>query len=235
MEWGRIGTNIDLSPDGSKYVYVSPGDQGGGLWLRQRDRLEATPVPGSANAINPRFSPDGRRIAFSTGSVLELKLAGLDGGAPVTIARGGSGASGGVAWSDDGWIYFDAIPGMSRVRPNGDSLQVVVPIDAAHGEAGQAWPDPVPGGRWLIYRTRHSNSPEEFDIGVSDLKTGNRRVLTKGVFARRIAPGLLGIVRADGVLTVVPIDERSMTLKGTPAPVGSFRETKRGMGHSSAN
>jgi serine/threonine-protein kinase len=184
MEWGRIGTNIDLSPDGSKYVYVGPGDQGGGLWLRQRDRLEATPVPGSANAINPRFSPDGRRIAFSTGSGLELKVAKLDGGTPVTIARGGSGASGGVAWSDDGWIYFDAVPGLSRVRPNGDSVQLVVPIDAAHGEAGQAWPDPVPGGRWLIYRTRHSNSPEEFDIGVSDLKNGTRHVLTRCVCPR---------------------------------------------------
>ena len=226
MEWGRIGTNIDLSPDGSKYVYVGPGDQGGGLWLRQRDRLEATLVPGSANAINPRFSPDGRQIAFSTGSVLELKLAGLDGGAPVTIARGGSGASGGVAWSDDGWIYFDAVPGLSRVRPNGDSVQVVVPIDAAHGEAGQAWPDPVPGGRWLIYRTRHSNSPDEFDIGVSDLKNGTRHVLTKGVFARRIAPGLLGIVRADGVLTVVRVDERTMTLKGTPVAVIEGVRTK---------
>ena len=106
-----------------------------------RDRLEATPVPGPPNSINPRFSPDGRQIAFSSGQLLDLKLVGLDGGAPVTIARGGSGASGGVAWSDDGWIYFDAIPGMSRVRPNGDSVHVVVPIDAAHGEAGQAWPD----------------------------------------------------------------------------------------------
>jgi hypothetical protein len=84
----------------------------------------------------------------------------------------------------------------------------------------------VPGGRWLIDRTRRSNSPEEFDIGVSDLKTGTRRVLTKGVFARRIAPGLLGIVRADGVFTVVRIDERTMTLKGTPAPVLEGIRTK---------
>ena len=103
---------------------------------------------------------------------------------------------------------------------------MVVPIDAAHGEAGQAWPDPVPGGRWLIYRTRRSNSPEEFDIGVSDLKTGTRRALTKGVFARRFAPGLLGIVRADGVLTVIPIDERTMTLKGTPVAVIEGVRTK---------
>ena len=226
METSRIGVNIDLSPDGSKFVYVTPGDDGGRLWLRQRDRLDATAITGSENAINPTFSPDGRQVAFSSGSLLDLKVVGLDGGAPVTIARGGNGASGGVAWSDDGWIYFDAIAGMSRVRLNGDSVQLVVPIDAAHGEAGQAWPVAVPGGRWLVYRTRHSNAPEEFDIGVTDLRNGARHVLAKGVLARRIEPGLWGIVRADGALTVARVDEGTMTLKGAPVPVVEGIRTK---------
>ncbi len=226
MEWSRIGTNIDLSPDGSRFVYVGPGEQGGSLWLRDRDRLEATPILGTSNAINPRFSPDGRQIVFSSGSLLELKLVGVDGGSPVTIARGGSGASGGVAWSDDGWIYFDAVPGLSRVRPNGDSAQLVVPIDASRGEAGQAWPEAVPGGRWLVYRTRSSNALEEFDIGVSDLKTGARHVLTRGIFARRIGAGLFIIVRADGVLTLARVDERTMTLRGSPVPVLDGLKTK---------
>jgi serine/threonine-protein kinase len=70
-----------------------------------------------------------------------------------------------------------------------------------------------------VYRTRHGNSPDEFDIGVSDLKNGTRHVLTRGVFARRFAPGLFGIVRADGVLAMARVDERTMTLKGTPTPV----------------
>jgi serine/threonine protein kinase/Tol biopolymer transport system component len=226
METSRIGVNIDLSPDGSKFVYVAPSDEGGRLWLRHRDRLDATPITGSENAINPRFSPDGRQLAFSSGSLLDLKVVALDGGAPATIARGGNGASGGVAWSDDGWIYFDAIAGLSRVRPNGDSVQLVVRIDAAHGEAGQAWPEPVPGGRWLAYRTRHSNAPEEFDIGVTDLRNGARHVLTKGVLARRIEPGLWGIVRADGALTVARVDEGTMTLKGTLVPVVDGIRTK---------
>ena len=73
---------------------------------------------------------------------------------------------------------------------------------------------PTPGGRWLLYRTRHSNSPDEFDIGVSDLKTGARHMLTKGVIARRIAPGLLAIVRADGALSLARVDDRTMTLEG---------------------
>ena len=226
MEWGRIGTNIDLSPDGSKYVYVGPGDQGGGLWLRQRDRLEATPIPGSANAINPRFSPDGRQIAFSTGSVLELKLAELDGGAPVTIARGGSGASGGVAWGDDGWIYFDAVPGLSRVRPNGDSVQVVVPIDATHGEAGQAWPEPMPGGRWLIYRTRRSNSPRGIRHRGQRSEDRHPARAHEGCLrpAHRARPARHCSSRWRAHCG--PIDERTMTLKGTPAPVLEGVRTK---------
>jgi dipeptidyl aminopeptidase/acylaminoacyl peptidase len=77
MEWARVGTSIDLSPDGTRFVYVGPGDQGCGLWLRQRDRLDATSILGITNAINPRFSPDGQRIAFSAGSLQELKLVGL--------------------------------------------------------------------------------------------------------------------------------------------------------------
>ncbi len=226
MELNRIGTNIDLSHDGSRFVYLGPGDQGGQLWLRQRDRLDATPLQGTAGAINPRFSPDGRQVAFSSGPLLDLRLVGVDGGTPVTIAHGGSGATGGIAWSDDGWIYFDAVAGLSRIRPGGGEPEIVVPLDAAHGEVGQAWPDVMPGSRWLVFRTRHSGAPDEFEIGAFDLKNHTRRSLTKGVFARHVADGMLGIVRSDGVLVVARVDPGTLELKSAFTPVLDGLRTK---------
>jgi eukaryotic-like serine/threonine-protein kinase len=227
MDLNRVGTNIDLSRDGTIMVYLGPGDQGGQLWLRHRDRLDATPLPGTAGAINPRFSPDGRQIAFSAGPTLELRVVGVDGGSSTTIAQGGSGATGGIAWSDDGWIYFDTVLGLSRIHPaGGDSAEVVTRIDQGHGEVGQAWPDVLPGGRWMIYRTRHSNAPEEFDIVAFDIKNRTRHTLTKGVFARRIAPGVIGVVRSDGTLLAARVDERTLTLKGAPTPILDGMRTK---------
>ena len=69
MRQGIPGANLAFSPDGSRLVYVGPGEGGDQLWVRDRDRLDATPLPGTLGAVSPWFSPDGQRIVFSAGPI----------------------------------------------------------------------------------------------------------------------------------------------------------------------
>ena len=92
MRQGIPGANLAFSPDGSRLVYVGPGEGGDQLWVRDRDRLDATPLPGTLGAISPWFSPDGQRIAFSAGANFDLKIVPVTGGPPITLATPG-GAS----------------------------------------------------------------------------------------------------------------------------------------------
>jgi len=214
MQQGVLGVNLALSPDGRRLVYLGQGDR---LWLRERDRLDATPLPGTDGPINPVFSPDGGQIAFSAGPTYILKVVAVEGGPPVTLAVANLG--GGIAWSEDGWIYFDSPGGLSRVRASGGESQVVVPLDTAHGEQGQAWADVLPGGKRVLLRSRRSFDPEDFDIVVADLASGVRHVLTKGLLARYVAPGYLVYVRADGALVAARFRPGDNALRGTATPL----------------
>jgi serine/threonine-protein kinase len=60
-----FGPSLALSPDGSRLVYAGPTLGGGNqLWLRERNQLNATPLPGTEGGYQPFFSPDGQRVGF---------------------------------------------------------------------------------------------------------------------------------------------------------------------------
>ena len=73
MQQGVFGVNLAMSPDGRRIVYVGPGPQGGQLLPpRERDRLDATPLPGTDAGVNPSFSPDGRGRSPSRSAGLSM-------------------------------------------------------------------------------------------------------------------------------------------------------------------
>jgi len=219
MRQGIAGINLAFSPDGSRLVYIGPGEGGDQLWVRDRDRLDATPLPGTLGAANPWFSPDGQRIAFSAGTNFELKVVPVTGGPPITLAEPGSNAGGGVAWGPDDWIYFDAPSGLSRIPAGGGTPETVVALDTAGEELGHAWPAPLPNGKGLLFRSRHGVDPSEFDIVAFDFKTRQRHVLAKGLVGRYVAPGYLVYVRADGALLAAPFDQDEFALTGPAVPL----------------
>ncbi|WP_041453378.1 S9 family peptidase [Anaeromyxobacter dehalogenans] len=53
-------THFVLSRDGARVVY----GLGGRLWLLDRAAGRAAPLPGTEGALDPRFSPDGRALAY---------------------------------------------------------------------------------------------------------------------------------------------------------------------------
>jgi eukaryotic-like serine/threonine-protein kinase len=219
MRQGVAGINLAISTDGKRFVYLGPGEQGDQLWLRERDHLDGTPLPGTAGGTNPYFSPDGSRIAFSGGGNFDLKVVSVAGGPPITLARLNGGSGGGGAWGPDGWIYFDSPSGLSRVRADGGTPEALVTLDSVAGEIGHAWPHALPNGKGLLYRSRRNVDPSDFDIVAFEFKTGERRVLTKGLIARYVAPGYLVFLRADGAVLAAPFDQKRLELTGPAVPL----------------
>ncbi len=76
--------SIALSPDGRTVVYVGVDDAGAReLYVRPLDRFGATPIPGTAGALAPFFSPNGSDVAFAAEG--ELRRVSLMGGLPTTV------------------------------------------------------------------------------------------------------------------------------------------------------
>ncbi len=219
MRLGIPGVNLAFSPDGRRLVYVGEGEGGDQLFVRERDRLDATPLPGTTGAYGPVFSPDGQQLAFMSGTDIELKVIPVSGGPPTTLGKPGTAGGGGLAWTPDGWIYFDSAEGYRRVRAGGGAPELVVPLDSAGGEIGLAHPDPLPGGKALLFRSRRSLNPADFDIIAYDAATRTRHVLTKGLLARYVAPGYLVFVRYDGAVLAAPFDADRLELTGAAVPV----------------
>jgi serine/threonine-protein kinase len=219
MRQGVPGVNLAFSPDGSRLVYVGPGEGGDQLWVRDRDRLDATPLPGTVGATSPWISPDGTRIAFSAGTNFDLKVVPVTGGPPITLTKPGATSGGGVAWGPDGWIYFDSPNGLQRIRADGGEPESIIPLDSASSELGHAWPAPLPNGKGLIYRTRKNLDPTDFDLAAYNLKTRERHILTKGILARYVEPGYLIFLRSDGAVLAAPFDQDKLALTGPAVPI----------------
>ncbi len=209
------GPRIALSPDGSRFVYLGPGEGGGSrLWLRERDKLDARPLAGTEGAICPFFSPDGRRVGFFTISPLRLKTVSLGGEPPVTVADSGVDWDGG-SWAPDGSIYLDTPDGVARVPQGGGRMVRVTTLDSARGETQHNYPDVLPNGRGFLFIAARQG-PADYEVAVADVATGAHRVLTRGVYARYVSPGYLVFVTATGTLMAAPFDQARMELTGEP-------------------
>ena len=232
VPWSRLA----VSPDGSNLVYVGSAEPGSQLFLRPRDRLNAVAIPGTENAINPVFSPDGERVAFMVGvGRREIRVVSLAGGPPVTITDSAVGVPG-IAWGPDGFIYYDVIGvgPLMRVREQGGVPEVIGRVDSARGELQHSWPDVLPNGRGVIM-TVSSGGPgamgrETDEIAVLDLASRTHRALVRGVYGRYARSGHLLYVTPNGTLMGVGFDQRRMQLTSDPVALAEGIGVRAGGG-----
>ncbi len=219
-----FGSNLTISPDGSRIVYVGPSASGGRggqqLWLRRRDQLDPTPVPGTEGAQSPTFSPDGRRVAFRVGSSSAVRAVSLGGEPPITIASTGTGGFG-LSWGHDGYIYADYENTIGRVPESGGAFERFTQPDSAASEIDHGWPQGLPGGRGVLFTVFHSpvGDHTQYDLAVHDVETGTHRVLVRGAFGRYSPTGHLIYVSAEGTLLAAPFDLRALELTGPPVAI----------------
>jgi eukaryotic-like serine/threonine-protein kinase len=211
------GTRFAWSPDGEEYIYTGVGGASTMLWSRRLDALEAVPIRGSENATSPTYSPDGREIAFVTVAPFSLVVVPSAGGPARTVVDASGGAAGGgVAWSDDGFLYYDGGTGLARVRPDGSEQEMMMTLDTTVREIGMAWPQTLPGGRGVVFRVRRAQTAmSDWSIVAFDSRDRSRKELVRGLFAR-YSPATQHLlwVTADGALMAQPIDLDRLVLRG---------------------
>jgi serine/threonine-protein kinase len=212
-----LGSALSLSPDGKLLAFVASSEnEPRRMYLRRLDELRASVLPGTEDARNAFFSPDGQWIAFFADG--RLKKVSVKGGPPVTIcdapnARGGS-------WGDDGYIVFapDPVSGLVRVSSSGGTPQPLTKL--VSGEVSHRWPQLIQGGRAVLYTA----SPSAGDYSnassiVESIPGGDRRVIHQGgSYARYLSSGHLVYLQGSTVYAA-PFDIQQMKLTGEPAAI----------------
>jgi eukaryotic-like serine/threonine-protein kinase len=117
----------------------------------------------SFNDIEPQFSPDGRRLVFTsyrTGEA-EIWTANADGSSPAQLTRGLDGVKGTPGWSPDGrWVVFD------RLGEDGKANIYVIesgggqPRRVTSGGSNQNLPSWSRDGRWIYFRSDRTGRAE---------------------------------------------------------------------------
>jgi serine/threonine-protein kinase len=220
------GPNITaaISPDGARLAFVarSPGGKQQ-LATRLLDQAQATLLPGTENAADPFFSPNGQWIGFFADA--KMKKISVQGGAAVTLCDAPTPR--GASWGEDGSIIAtltnSPIGVLSRVLAAGGTPQAITkPGDK--GEVTHRWPQILPGGQAVLFTGNTVNGAYEgASIEVLSLKTGQWKVVQRGATFGRYLPtsnraGHLLFLH-QGTLFAVGFDLDRLEVRGTPVPL----------------
>jgi Tol biopolymer transport system component len=221
-----IGANIGhgyLSPDGSKVAFLARGAQGRALWVRTLATGELRELPGTTEAFYPFWSPDGRELAFFSGT--QLLSVDVAGGLPEALADVPQGRGG--SWSESGEILLTPEGGgtLHRLPSGGGDLELITEVDTARGENAHYWPRWLPGGEHFLYFVRSAQSENNgIYLGSVEGEPPVRLVTTRssGIYAppRNGGPGHLLWVR-DGELLAQPLDVEGRRLVGEVSVIAS--------------
>ena len=208
-----------ISPDGGVVVYSVAQKSGiTMLYSLRTDQLAAHPIPGSAAALQPVFSPDGAWIAFESNG--KLRKVRLDGSAPIAITDGGS--ANGMDWAASDEIVLGAegtFHGLSRVSASGGERTEFTKPDKAKGETDHLWPIALDDGRtivFVIYRGANSTAA----LAMTSFADGKVTPLgLHGIRPLAVIDGSLLYVQNDGAVMAVAIDAKARRVAGKPTPV----------------
>jgi serine/threonine-protein kinase len=210
---------VAISPDGSWLAYTANSQ----IYLRSMDRLEATPIRGTAGGgsaaatgRNPFFSADGRWIGFWQDG--QLKKVSIDGGAPVPLCA--TDIPRGPHWTTDNMILWGqgdvAGAGIWRVSADGGTPEQVVKLEA---DQVALHPQMLPGGRAILFTLAPRTDPDAAQVVVQSLDDSARRViLERGSDARYLPTGHL-VYGIAGTVFAVPFDANTLALTGGEVPV----------------
>jgi Tol biopolymer transport system component/imidazolonepropionase-like amidohydrolase len=158
--------NLDVSPDGQRIAFDLLGD----LYLLPIDGGKATRLTsGRAFDIQPRFSPDGRQVAFTSDrdGANNLWRVDLDGKNAVQVSKEDFRLLNNPVWTEDGQ-YLIGRKHFTGMRSAG---------------AGELWMYHVSGGQSGLQLTRQKNDQQ--DQGEPALSPDGRYVY----FSEDVSPG----------------------------------------------
>lgn len=212
----EVGTDVVVSPDGSRLVFVSRSPDGV-AFLNTRGLADGVVhrLPNTEGARVPFFSPDGQWVGFWAGG--RVKKVAVDGGSPVTLcdAADMSGAS----WGEDGTIVA-ALSFGKLFRIPAVSGEPTLTVDMSHDARDPRWPQILPGGTHVLFTAVGPQGPNAATIELLSLVDGTRKVVARGgTFGRYVDGGYLTYLN-QGTLFALPFSlERLDVTSLTPMPI----------------
>ena len=205
-----------ISPDGGTIVYsplIGPG-----LFYLKTDQLDPRPIPGTQNATQPHFSPDGQWVAFESNG--KLRKVRLDGGAPIAVTDANS--ENGADWTSKDEIIVGSEGskrGLSRVSAAGGDLAEFVKPDKSKRETDYLWPIAAPDGKSVVFAiwtgSLASAKLATVSVGGADVK----ELGVKGIRPLAIVGRTLIYVQADGLVMAIDLNRSLREANGTAVPV----------------
>jgi serine/threonine protein kinase len=220
------GTELALSPDGTKLVYLAESKAGTEtfeLWVRPLNSLNAQELTGSANASNPFWSPDSRYIAFFAGG--KLKRIDTSGGGVTTLCDAPDGRGG--SWSSNGTILFAPNPvgGLYQVSEDGGTPTEVWTTKRASSDR---FPWFLPDGKSFLFYLEDENLVDRVSSagandkvsGIYVMRLGDKkpRLLLQTDTNAAYAQGYIVYIRQDHLLAQ-KFSASSLQLEGSPVPL----------------
>jgi Tol biopolymer transport system component len=205
-----------ISPDGSTVVYLS-GKSSRLAFLRS-DQLEPRDIPGTDEASQVLFSPDGEWVAFESKN--KLRKVRLDGSAPIAITDAGSDNGG--DWTSQDLIILGSEndkQGLSRVKASGGTLVEFVKPDKSKGEMDYLWPIATPDGKSVVF-TVWTGSLASAKLASVSVDGGQVNYLgVVGIRPLAIIDRTLVYVQADGIVMAVKLNRSASKIDGESVPV----------------
>ncbi len=223
MPVSGVTTAFSFSPDGKSIVYRAGTNGVSAILLHALNDLDSRVLPGTVEGLFPKYSPNGKWIAFVANG--RLQKVSPDGGAPVGIFDTGSIYTQ-FDWLDDSTIVFartrDVLWSVSA--SGGTPKRIAVQSDTK--EEGQASPRAMGDGDLVLY-SANNGSTLDARMGVFSVKRKKSVVFSSltGLFPVGIVDEKLLYVRVDGSLMAAPFDRASMTV-GEPAQVADGIEVQ---------
>ena len=208
-----------ISPDGRLLAFTATTASKRQIWLRPLSSGIARPLDGTAQAMDPFWSPDGRWIGFFASG--KLKKIEVTGGSAETLcdapnARGGT-------WNAEGVILFsDRNTGLLRISAHGGSPTQLTTIDQSAGETTHRWPSFLPDGRRYVYLLNASKL-NMTGIYLGSLDSPERKRLiadaTAPVFSKGSDDNRYVLFERQGMLMAQQLKVPSGVTIGGPFPI----------------
>jgi len=216
-ELAAVGSEVTLSPDGTRVVYVVCRGNTSHLCLRSLKDFDAKTVEGTEGAKAPFFSPNGSWIGFFAEG--KLKKISLLGGAPQTICEVKRAREG--CWLEDNTIVFadEQRYGLWQVSANGGEpgqLTSSLRFPREEREHSHLFPHILPEGKGVLFTIA---SPGQTNIATFSFETDQYKTLIeRGSCAHYVHTGHL-VHSLAGDLIAVPFDLKAMKVTGPSVPV----------------
>ncbi len=228
-------TAIAVSPAGDRLAYVAPSGRTTMINIRPLDSDSVITLAGTEGAFHPFFSPDGKWIAFFSGS--RLRKVAAAGGEPVTL--GVIDRVAGASWIADDKMLVVQNEGFELhwISASGAVADSTMHLDTQFGT-----PDVLPGGEWAVGQFSSGQ------LALLSLTTGEQLAITKrgilpldsvrqadllfGASPRWIESGHLVYGTGDGVLAAMPFDARRRRVLGEPVQLLSGMRMEAGFGYA---